>query len=98
MAVDQIRHDLDGFEVAGVVLSSGCGRPQGPVEEDTWHEVAGDAFALRRCLPVGRARETIVVPLDERYRDEAAWWFGLYDAAEPAWLDAALQAFGLPAI
>lgn len=98
MAAEQVRLDLDGFEVAGVVLSSGCGRPQGPVEEDTWHEVGGGAVALRRCLSAGRARETIIVPLDARFVDEVDWWFDLYNEVEPIWLGAALREFGLPEI
>jgi hypothetical protein len=98
MAIDQVRHDLDGYEVAGVVLSSGCLRPQGPVDEDTWQAAPDDASALRRCLPVGRVRETIIIPLDPRYGHEAAWWFDLYDIVEPVWLEAALSNFDLPRI
>lgn len=98
MAVDQVRRELGGYKVAGAVLSSGCLRPPGPVDEDTWHASSGTASALRRCVPAGRVRETIILPVDSRYYDEACWWFALYDLVEPAWLEAALRELDLPAI
>lgn len=98
MAAERVRSELNGYELAGVVLSSGCLRPQGPVDEDTWHASSDTASALRRRLPAGRARETIIVSIDRRYRDEACWWFDLYDVVEPAWLETNLGNFDLPAI
>jgi hypothetical protein len=95
--VDQLSADLGAYNVAGVVLSSGCLRPQGPFEAELWREGTTSSIALRTALSVGRTREVLILPLDDRHADEAEWWLTLYAQPEPPWLDTSLQKLGLPA-
>jgi hypothetical protein len=95
--IDQVFADLRAYDVAGVVLTSGCLRPQGPFEAELWREATTGSIALRTALSVGRTREILILPLDERHADEAEWWLTLYAQTEPRWLDTSLQKLGLPA-
>lgn len=88
----EVRRALSPVEgLEGAVLSSGPAMAQGEFRGES-ARVAGGGFALRRLLPAGRVRETIIVPV----RDDPVvdLWRELYDA-EPAWLDWALTRTGL---
>jgi hypothetical protein len=80
--------------VAGVVLTSGPCAINGDVDG---HDVTlrPGLHALRRALPVGRVRETVVVALTEHAVGGADLWRDLY-SAEAQWLPTALDAAGLP--
>jgi hypothetical protein len=95
--VDQVTAVLSDYDIAGVVRTSGCLRPQGPFDEELWRESTTGSIALRSTLPAGRTLETLILPLSENYADEAEWWLKLYDQTEPHWLHTSLQDLGLPA-
>jgi hypothetical protein len=95
---DALRQALDPLfdahhHVLGVVLTSGEQRMGGP--KGDVHHVGHRGVALRRMLPDGLVRESIVV-----HRRLAVP--GQYDllvelcASEPAWLDHALEALDVP--
>lgn len=84
---------VDAPWVAGVVLTSGPCIINGDVHTEDAAPVPG-VLALRRALPVGRARETVIVSAGGADARQAELWRSLYNA-EPAWLPAALAAQGL---
>jgi hypothetical protein len=80
--------------IEGVVLSSGALLAQGEFYGES--AATGDGcYGLRRVLPAVRVRETMIVPVTARGRDEACIWRELYNAEED-WLDWALNLAGLP--
>lgn len=80
--------------IEGVVLSSGALLAQGAFYGES--APADDrCYGLRRVLPAARVRETMIVPVTPRGRDQARIWRDLYNAEED-WLDWALHQAGLP--
>src|SRR5665213_1046063 len=98
-----MRHNIasslaDHAHVDGVVISSGCGWPQGTIVPDECEDAVG-GYAIRCCMPPMMARETLVValnPADGATR-QARIWRDLY-ASEARWLDYALARLDLPAV
>jgi hypothetical protein len=80
--------------IEGVVLSSGALLAQGEFYGESAATEDG-CYGLRRVLPAVRVRETMIVPVTARGRDEARIWRELYNAEEN-WLDWALNLAGLP--
>lgn len=86
---------LTPFEgIEGAVLSSGAAFAQGEFYGESAATEDG-CYALRRLLPAMRVRETMIVPVTARGRDQARIWRGLYNDEEH-WLDWAMALAGLP--
>lgn len=83
---------IQGIE--GVVLSSGAVTAQGEFYGES-APAQGGCYGLRRLLPAARVRETMIVPVTARGRDQARVWRELYNDEEN-WLDWALELAGLP--
>lgn len=83
--------------LSGVVLSSGACQFNGEFEEQVVHGEAS-SLGLRTALPVGRCRETIIIPLSDSTEGDVARWGDLYLRREPQWLPEALQNHGLPTL
>ena len=80
--------------IDGVVLSSSALFAQGEFYGESARTDDG-CYGLRRVLPAVRVRETMIVPVTARGRDQARVWRELYND-EGDWLDWALQVAGLP--
>lgn len=81
--------------IGGVVLSSGSLFAQGEFYDESVPASDG-CSALQRVLPAVRVRETTIVPITVRGRDQARTWRDLYNNAEEDWFDRALHLAGLP--
>lgn len=80
--------------IDGVALSSGALLAQGEFYGES-APAEQECYGLRRILPAVRVRETMIVPVTPRGRDQASIWRELYNAEED-WLDWALRLAGLP--
>lgn len=89
-----IRQAVGSQGLDGVAISSGDVFGQGTFEPEAVVLPEGTC-GLRRVLAPLRVRETIIVPLSEKGRTDAAHWAQLY-GREPEWLGWALAAVGLP--
>lgn len=78
----------------GAVLSSGSVMSYSPID-DEFVQLSGGGFAMSLNLPLSRARETIIIPLQPKCEKETALWVEMYKC-EPIWLDRALKTVGLP--
>ena len=78
----------------GIVASCGPLLRQGSFSDES-SEPASGLFAVRRCLPFTRVRETIVMPRRTEPQPDARFWRDLY-ADEQSWLDWALAEVDLP--
>lgn len=88
---------LDHAEgIAGFVLSSGAGLALAHGEQEAT-AVSGGWTGVRRRLPTGRGRETIIVPLTTEAEPTAAAWQRMY-SEEAEWLPRALARAGLPSL
>jgi hypothetical protein len=90
--IQPVLGQVQGIE--GVVLSSGALLAQGEFHGESARTVHG-CYGLRRLLPAVRVRETMIIPVAPRGRDQARIWRELYNAEED-WLDWALHLAGLP--
>jgi hypothetical protein len=91
-AVKAVHGQLSGID--GVVLSSGALLAQGEFRGESVR-TPDECYGLRRVLPAARVRETMIVPLTPRGREQANTWRELYNDEE-SWLDRALKQAGLP--
>lgn len=78
----------------GAVMSSGSVMCYSPID-DEFVQLSGGGFAMSVNLPLSRARETIIIPLQSECEKETALWVEMYKG-EPIWLDWALKTVGLP--
>jgi hypothetical protein len=78
----------------GIVLSCGALLAQGAFEDEDV-QLTPDLVALRRCLPLMRVRETLILVNNADAITATAAWKAYY-ASEPSWLDWALDQVGLP--
>jgi hypothetical protein len=89
-----VRSVLTGLEgLDGAILSSGAAMAQGEFHGES--APLSSALALRRPLPCGRVRETIIVPLRHEPTNQVSDVLRLYDR-EPEWLEWGLATAGLP--
>ncbi|NOX24474.1 MAG: hypothetical protein GXP36_15475 [Actinobacteria bacterium] len=94
----QLRHDLEGHPtIAGLVLTSGAVLAQGTFLNETHTNQTSTDAGIRRLLPAGRVRETMIVPLRVGATSDVDFWLRMYDT-EPRWLNAQLLHLGLPDI
>jgi hypothetical protein len=87
-AVGQVRG------IAGAVLSNSSGLAQGQFYGES-ARTEQECYGIRRPVPAARVRESMIVPVSPRGRDEARSWLELY-GAEDSWLDWALDLARLP--
>jgi hypothetical protein len=84
------RQVLAGFDhIDGVVLSCGSLQAQSQFIAETTRSESGE-IGIRRVIYPLRVRELVVVPTNDRGKDDADLWLALYDA-EPTWLADALD-------
>ena len=80
--------------IDGAVLSNGAGFAQSEFYGESARTTRG-CYGIRRVLPAGRVRETMIIPVTLRGRSQATTWLRMYDAEEH-WLDWALGRAGIP--
>ena len=94
----QLRHDLERRPtIAGLVLSSGAALAQGTFLNETHTNPTSADAGIRRLLPGGRLRETMIVPLRVEATSDVDFWLRIYNT-EPKWAGAELLHLDLPSI
>lgn len=80
--------------IDGAVLSNGAGFAQGEFHGESARTPQG-CYGIRRLIPAARVRETMIIPVTQLGRSQAAMWLRMYNTEEH-WLDWALRTAELP--
>src|SRR5690606_34424078 len=75
---DHCERVVAGSAFHGVIFTSGSAQGQGTFSDES-HGTSGGRLGLRRCLPLGRVRETMVIPLPGASKAELETVFLIFD-------------------